>query len=89
MDHIIIKIVQNVDKMTDKIELYLCANVHVRQLYFVGVVVSTMYKKISFLCWCISRKENTSGLNSWYKKIVRQTISLGAFIGNTSQIVSA
>ena len=46
-------------------------------------------QKTSFLCWFISRKENTSGLNSWYQKFVRQTIGLGAFIGNTSQIVSA
>jgi len=89
MDHKIIKIVKNIPKMTDKIVMYLCANVHVKQLNFVGVVVSTIYKKTSFLCWCISRKENKSGLNSWYKKFVRQTIGLGAFIGNTSQIVSA
>jgi len=88
MDHKIIKIVKNIHKMTDKIMPHLCANMQVLQIYFVGVVVSTIYKKTSFL-WCISRKENTSGLNSWYKQFVRQTISLGAFIGNTSQIVSA
>jgi len=89
MDHKIFQIVKNIHKMTDKIKSHLCANVQVLQLYFVGVVVSTIYKKTSFLCWCIPRKENTSGLNSWYKKFVRQTIGSGAFIGNTSQIVSA
>jgi len=77
---------QNVREMTSKDELHLCAKLQITQLYFVGVVVSTIYKKMSFLCWCISRMENTSGLNSWYKKFVRQTINLGALIGNTSQI---
>jgi len=80
---------QNVCQNTDKIIWYLCKYLKSYARKFVGVVVIMNHQITTFLCRSISRKDNTTYLNFWYKFFARQTIGLGAFIGNTSQIVSA
>jgi len=80
---------QNVCKNTDKIILHVYNHWKCYMSQFVEVVVISNYQITTFLCWCISRKVDTPDLNFWYKIFACQTIGLGAFIGNTSQIVSA
>jgi len=43
MDHQKIKIVKNLFNITDKTILHLCAKLQFLQLYFVGVVMKTIY----------------------------------------------
>ena len=43
------------------------------------VVVLSNYQITTFLCWRISRKDDTPYLNIWYKIFARQTIGSGAF----------
>ena len=45
---------------------------------FVRVAANMNQTNKSIMGLCISRKDNTSDLNLWYKFFVRQTISLGA-----------
>ena len=83
------KYAQNMSAKTDKIFLYhiLACDIHLDNFGRVAANMNPTNKSIIGLC--ISRKDNTSDLNLWYKVFVCQTIGSGAFCGNTCEIVSA